>query len=94
MSIRTILLAASALFLSIGIMAPSADAATSRRAARHAAQKPAGHHGAMHRGAMRPGRGAAMAGRTRGRDAESASVDQLNAQSLAAARGGAAPAAR
>ncbi len=83
MTLRTLILAASALALTAGVASTSADAAprhSRAHAARHMAHKP------MSAAAMR--RGGAM----RGRDGESASVDQLNAQSLAAARGGAAPA--
>ncbi len=84
---RILAISFSALILSAGVM--SAEAATHRRTGRHHAAPR--HHAMMagkHR-AMRPARGMAM--RSRGRDAESASVDQLNAQSLNAARGGAAP---
>lgn len=94
MTLRTLILATSAIVLSLGIMPTDADAA-SRRMARHSAGM--AHHSGMRHAGMRPRggrRGAMMAGRSRGRDAESGSVDQLNAQSLAAARGGAAPAAQ
>lgn len=94
MTLRTLILATSALVLSAGVMSTDADAATRHRA-RHSATM--AHHSAMSHSAMRTRmgrRGGTMA--TRGRDAESGSVDQLNAQSLAAARGGApaAPAAQ
>lgn len=91
MTSRILALAASALILSAGLV--SADAATHRRSVRHHAAPHStmrGQAAMRHRGGMRSG----MAMRApRGRDAESASVDQLNAQSLNAARGGAAPAA-
>jgi len=90
MTSRILAIAASALLLSAGFV--SADAATQRRSARHHA---APHHAMRGHTAMRSrgGMRSDMAMRApRGRDSESASVDQLNAQSLNAARGGAAPA--
>ena len=90
MTLRTIILASSALILSAGFAASGADAAP-RHSRRHAAMT---HHAAPKHMAMRHGRGRVMASRgSRGGDAQNSAVDQLNAQSLAAARGGAAPAA-
>ena len=65
----------------------SANAAT-----RHVAK----HHSAAHKATMhRPAKGhMAPRSASRGHDAGDAAVDQLNAQSLSAARGGAAPAAQ
>jgi len=94
MTLRTLILATSAIVLSLGVMPTDAEAA-SRRMARHSAGM--ANHSPMRHSAMRARmgrRGGMMAARSRGRDAESGSVDQLNAQSLAAARGGAAPAAQ
>lgn len=86
MTLRTLILATSAFVVSAGFAASGADAATSQ-ARRHAAMA---HHGAAKHTAMRHG---AMGGRmSRGGDAQNSAVDQLNAQSLATARGGAAPA--
>ena len=91
MTLRTLILATSALVLSAGLTATGAEAATQR----HVRQVAARGHTAMHKPAMRhrTGRGMGTAMRSRGRDAESSSVDQLNAQSLEAARGGAPAAA-
>ena len=87
MTLRTLILATSAFVVSVGFAASAADAATAqprrhRAMAHHTTGKPA----AMRHGAMggRMSRG--------GGDAQNSTVDQLNAQSLAAARGGAAPA--
>ena len=87
MTLRTLMLATSAFIVSAGFAASGADAATSQ-ARRHAAM---GHHTATKPAAMRHG---ARAGRTSrgGGDAQNSTVDQLNAQSLASARGGAVPA--
>ena len=87
MTLRTLILASSAFLVSAGFAASGADAATSQ-ARRHTAM---GHHMATKPAAMRHG---AMGGRMSrgGGDAQNSTVDQLNAQSLAAARGGAAPA--
>lgn len=76
--IRTLAVAASALILSAGLV--SAQAAPRHRA--HAKPHAGVHHASMRHGTV-----------ARGRDGESSTVDQLNAQSLNAARGG-APAAR
>ena len=90
MTLRMLILASSALILSAGFATSGADAAT-RHSRRHAATA---HHAAPKHMAMRHGRGRAVASRgSRGGDAQNSTVDQLNAQSLAAARGGAAPAA-
>ena len=78
MTFRILILASSALLLT-AVATTGADAAT-RHSRRHAAaHHRAGSHGMAMRG-------------SRGGDAQNSTVDQLNAQSLAAARGGAAPA--
>ena len=83
MILRTLVLASSALLLPV-VAASAADAATHRT--RHTSV----HH------AMNMHHGRTMAGRMSrgGGDAQNSTVDQLNAQSLAAARGGAAPVAQ
>ncbi len=85
MTFRTLFLATSALLMAAGFA--SADAATRQRVK---------HHSSVHKAAMHhPAKGhMAMRGMSRGHDSGDAAVDQLNAQSLNAARGGAAPAAQ
>ena len=89
MTLRTLILAASALALTAGMAASTSAEAASRHGRAHAGRHMT--HKPMSAAAMRRSRSMAR-GPMRGRDGESASVDQLNAQSLAAARGG-APAA-
>lgn len=85
MTFRTLFLATSALLMATGFT--SADAATRQRVKHHSSvHKAAMHHSAKGHMAMR--------GMSRGHDAGDAAVEQLNAQSLNAARGGAAPAAQ
>ena len=83
MTLRTLVLATSALLMAAGFS--SADAATRHRMKHHSSvHKASMHHAAKGHMAMR--------GTSRGHDSGDAAVDQLNAQSLNAARGGAAPA--
>lgn len=85
MTFRTLVLATSALLMAAGIS--SADAAVRHRVKHHSSV----HKAAMHRSAKGH---MAMRGTSRGHDSGDAAVDQLNAQSLNTARGGAAPAAQ
>lgn len=83
MTFRTLVLSTFALLMAAGLS--SANAAT---------QHPVKHHSSVHKTATHhPAKGhTAVRGASRGHDAGDAAVDQLNAQSLSAARGGAAPA--
>ena len=85
MTLRNLVLATSSLLVAAAFS--SANAATPH---------PMKHHSSVHKAAMHhPAKGhAAMRGASRGHDAGDAAVDQLNAQSLATARGGAMPAAQ
>ena len=85
MTLRNLILATSGLLMAAAFS--NANAATTHH--------PVKHHSSVHKAAMHhPAKGhAAMHSASRGHDAGDAAVDQLNAQSLAAARGGAAPAA-
>ena len=74
---RKILSTALAAIVLVGTFASAADAATHRRRARHHAMNR--HHVSR-----------SMPARTMSRDGGSAATDQLNQQSLNAARGGAA----
>ena len=85
MTFRTLVLSTSALLMVAAFT--SANAAT-----RHVVK----HHSSVHKAAMHHAAKGhmAMRGTSRGRDSGDAAVDRLNAQSLNAARGGAAPVAQ